>query len=129
MIIIYLFIFSFIHSIYFQVRGDRYYLGGIIKIPFDRVKTLKGMNSNYLTSTKEFDYRFISRLIMDVFSKEELIAGCVKMDGSSSRGGNIKNYTYFHNLFRIFILILRPRFNYVQGARPEEVRICEVFIQ
>lgn len=40
------------------------------------------MNSNYLTQTKEFDYRFISRVLLSVFTTQELAAGCVRMDGS-----------------------------------------------
>lgn len=39
------------------------------------------MNANYLTSLKDCDYRFVSRLLTSVYNKEELIKGCVKVDG------------------------------------------------
>lgn len=42
------------------------------------------MNLNYLTSTKESDYRFVSRLLLCVFKQEELLNGCVKMNSQTN---------------------------------------------
>lgn len=65
-----------------KVDGDRYYLDGKFKISKENVAILKGMNSNYITSTKDHDYRFLSRLLMCLFEKRELAGGCIKIDGS-----------------------------------------------
>lgn len=35
------------------------------------------MNVNFLTNTKDFDYRFVVRLAKSIFDKEELANGCV----------------------------------------------------
>lgn len=59
------------------------------------------MNSNYLTSMKEYDYRFLSRLLLCVFEKDELINGCVKIDG------NVRDLKY--NLLNPF------KFEFVKG--------------
>lgn len=66
-------------------------MGGSIKINFDDLAVLKGMNTNYLTSTKDFDYRFISRLLLSVFEKQELIESCVRIDEVQT-----KNSKYQH---------------------------------
>lgn len=41
------------------------------------VQILRGMNDNYLTSAKEFDYRFVSRLLYSICERSELAEGCV----------------------------------------------------
>lgn len=66
--------------IFSKISGDRYFLDGKIKIPKSDIDTLKGMNQNYLTSGKEMDYRFVSRLLSVVYTKKELLAGCVRID-------------------------------------------------
>lgn len=66
-----------------NVNADRYYLDGRMRISKSNVDILKGMNS-HLTSTKDHDYRFISRLLLCVFEKDELANGCVKIEGSSN---------------------------------------------
>lgn len=38
------------------------------------------MNSNYLTATKDYDYRFVSRVLMCVFEKSELLEGCIRIN-------------------------------------------------
>lgn len=43
------------------------------------------MNANYLTSTKDFDYRFLSRLVTSVYEKDELINGCIKVESARSK--------------------------------------------
>lgn len=62
----------------FQSNLDRYYLDGLIKIPKEEIALLKGMNSNIITGSKEYDYRFISRLLLAVFEEKDLCEGCVK---------------------------------------------------
>lgn len=64
--------------------ADRYYLDGMIKMSKTDVDILKGMNSNYLTATKDCDYRFLCRLLLCVYGKTDLIKGCVKVDGASN---------------------------------------------
>lgn len=60
------------------MNGDRYFFDGLIKISKPIILLLKGMNNNYLTNTKEYDYRFLGRLITEVFGKDVLENGCVK---------------------------------------------------
>lgn len=55
---------------------------GLIKIRYEDVMILKGMNSNFVTSQKECDYRFISRLLLCVFNKDVLRQGCVRIEGA-----------------------------------------------
>lgn len=75
------FLISFLFLFFFlQLKGDRYYLDGLIKVQKSVVDSLKGMNSNYLTSLKDFDYRFVSILLTSIFTKDELATGCVKID-------------------------------------------------
>lgn len=71
--------------IYCQVKGDRYYHDGSIKISKEYVTVLKGMNANYLTNLKEFDYRFLVRLLSGVFTKDELRNGCVRAKNNTQR--------------------------------------------
>lgn len=40
---------------------------------------------NYLTANADHDYRFLSRLISELFSHEELAQGCVRMGDSSTK--------------------------------------------
>lgn len=47
--------------------GDRYYMDGDVKIKRDTVTLLKNMNINVLQSTRQFDYSFISKLLVEVF--------------------------------------------------------------
>lgn len=46
---------------------------------------LKGMNSQYITSLEDCDYRFLSLLLVNIFKMDELAEGCVKMASSSSQ--------------------------------------------
>lgn len=71
-----------------QVDGDRYYLDGLIKISKSDVDILKGMNYNYLTLSKEFDYRFISRLLGAIFSTATLTESCVKSRETNKTSGS-----------------------------------------
>lgn len=68
-----------------KIKADRYYLNQKIRISKEKVEILKGMNKNYLTSTKDFDNRFLSRLLLCVFEENELIEGCVRVEGASGR--------------------------------------------
>lgn len=70
---------------YLQTKGDRFYLNGRIKIEIGIVAILKGMNMNFLTSGRDHDYRFMSRLITALFTEDEIAAGCVRMDSSSPK--------------------------------------------
>lgn len=97
-----------------QIIGDRYYSSGNIKIQFDDLAVLKGMNSNYLTSTQAFDYRFISRLLLSVFTKQELIEGCVKIgtsDNSKYRSLNSVKFGFVKDLFHERVKGQKKRFN------------------
>lgn len=67
-----------IFDLYFQANGGRYYYEGLIKLSKDRIDVLKGMNANFLTNSKEFDYRFIVRVLKAIFDKNELTNGCVR---------------------------------------------------
>lgn len=67
----------------FQVNGDKYYLDGLMKIQKSVIDSLKGMNAQYITSLKECDYRFVSLLLINIFKKDELAAGCVKLESRS----------------------------------------------
>lgn len=59
-------------------------MDGSIKLKKEAMSMLKGMNSNYLTSCKEFDYRFLSRLLLELFAKDELAKSCVKVNESTN---------------------------------------------
>lgn len=59
-----------IHS--FKVYADRYYMDGTIKIKRDVLLILKNMNVNVLQKSKEFDYRFVSRLLSQIFDIQTL---------------------------------------------------------
>lgn len=67
---------------------------------------LKGMNSNYLTNTKGFDYRFLVRLLSAIFTKAELRDGCVKASNQSQRSSSVYNqldalkFDFVKSLFR-----------------------------
>lgn len=49
------------------MSGDRQYLDGAVKVKRNTITILKNMNSNVLQRAREFDYSFISRLILEVF--------------------------------------------------------------
>lgn len=63
-------------------------MDGEIKISNENVRILKGMNNSYLTSTKDHDYRFISRLLLSIFKKAELAQSYVSIKGAG--GTNLK---------------------------------------
>lgn len=58
-------------------------MNGQIKIRKEDIDILKGMDANYLTSTKDMDYKFVSRLLTLVYTQNELIEGCVKKTSNS----------------------------------------------
>lgn len=70
-------------NIFLKEKADRYYLNGQIRISKENVHILKGMNSNYLTSTKDHDYRFLSRLLLCIFERDDLANSCVKIEEAS----------------------------------------------
>lgn len=49
------------------MSDDRQYLDGAVKVKRNTITILKNMNSNVLQRAREFDYSFISRLILEVF--------------------------------------------------------------
>lgn len=56
----------------FKVYADRYYMNGTIRIKRDVLLILKNMNVNVLQRSREFDYRFISRLLGQIFDNQTL---------------------------------------------------------
>lgn len=66
-------------------------MDGTIKISYENAAILKGMNLNYLTSTKDHDYRFVSRLLTCVFKKNILAQSCLKRNTpEGTRRDNMK---------------------------------------
>lgn len=57
-------------------------MNGLIKIKKEIVQTLKNMNTSFITNNADYDYRFISYLITEVFSKENLAESAVYKPGS-----------------------------------------------
>lgn len=74
-----------IHS--FKVYADRYYMNGTIKIKREVLLILKNMNVNVLQKSKEFDYRFISRLLSQIFDNQTL-------RNSSAGSSNMRKTAY-----------------------------------
>lgn len=74
-----------IHS--FKVYADRYYMNGSIKIKRDVLLILKNMNINVLQKSKEFDYRFVSRLLSQIFDNQTL-------RNSSAGSSNMRKTAY-----------------------------------
>lgn len=74
-----------------QVHRDRYYLDGRIKIEYEDIQILKGMNANYITSHKSLDYRFISRLLLCIFATSELRSGCVRINKGEGSTTSVYN--------------------------------------
>lgn len=77
-------------NFYCQINGDRYYYDGAIKISKNYVEILKGMNANMLTNSKDFDYRYMARLLKAVFSEDELRNGCVTRIDQTQRPSQYK---------------------------------------
>lgn len=55
-----------------NIFGDRLYMNADIKIKRDTVTILKNMNTNVLQSSKEHDFNFVSRLLVEVFDTPTL---------------------------------------------------------
>lgn len=55
-----------------NIFGDRYYMDADVRIKRDTVTILKNMNNNVLQSAKEFDYSFVSRLLIEVLDAPTL---------------------------------------------------------
>lgn len=69
------FLFSIL---YFQSKGIRLYLDGLVKIHPDILKTLKSANKTYPLTSKDFDRDFLQWLLKAIFKKDELKA-CAAM--------------------------------------------------
>lgn len=68
------------------------------------------MNANVITATKDCDYRFVSLLVSYVFSKDELIKGCVlKIPNEQEK----KFYSTYKQLDTL-------KFKFVKGKLPKE---------
>lgn len=81
------------------------------------------MNSNYLTNTKDYDYRFQGRLVVEIFGKDTLEKGCVKLKDHTTGPYDLLDSTkfdfvnfHFHlkkkwcaNNFIFFIALFRER--------------------
>lgn len=74
----------FFNSKYLQGKGDRFYLDEV-KIELSTVQLLKKMNSTYPKTSSDFDRVFLSHLLEEVFTKDEL-----KQMGKSSTLRNLK---------------------------------------
>lgn len=56
----------------FQVRGDRLYLDGDLRLKLRVVEMLKGMGSNYPENSSDFDEIFLYRSMKSIFTKIQL---------------------------------------------------------
>lgn len=73
---------------------------------------LKGMNNNYITRTKEYDYRFLGRLLHEVFGDDCLRNGCVK---STNAGGTCKYQQLDKKKFDFVKALFQERVHNDQG--------------
>lgn len=96
----YLIVFTDWHS--FQADGDRYFLNGSIKIKRDVVQTLKNMNSSPITNQAEYDYRFISYLIGEVFSRKTLEQSAVYSSNKTGKFNSLDKdqYSFVLDIFK-----------------------------
>lgn len=87
----------FIVSVSFQRDANRYYLDGAIRIGRNTLIILKNFNKNVITKGKEFDYRFVSRLLLQIFPKEVLrqcSASTNNMRNTAYARLDIEKYTF-----------------------------------
>lgn len=89
-------------------HGDRYYLNGHIKISKDIVQTLKNMNASIITNQPDYDYRFTSYLLNQVYTNEILVNSAV--------------YQSQQNKNRKFRALSGEKFEFIQDVFKERVK-------